>query len=465
MKDILRKIPPIHELQKDKRYINVVQKWNLAEHQVTKYLSKIIDDCRNQIVLGDWKEALPGTEGFIVHLFYLLDSKIESDFSYKLKRVINATGTVLHTNLGRSRLSKKAVEHVIDIASNYSNLEFNLAEGTRGSRHSHLEKLITDLTGAEAALVVNNNAAAVYLVLKALAKEKEVIVSRGQLVEIGGSFRVSSIMEESGAILKEVGTTNKTHTRDYKNAITEKTALVMKVHTSNFKMIGFTKEVETMELVELLNQHEDLILYEDLGSGVLYDFTAHGIGEEPIVKKVIESGVDLVSFSGDKLLGGPQAGIIAGRKEIIDQLKQHQLARVLRVDKMTIAALEATLMEYSSSNIKPPIVRDLLVSKEELVDKAKFLQLEIEQKLAGFQSAVIPTTSAVGGGTMPGIEIDSVAVSLTAERMSTSDLKQRLRLSDPPVIVRVQRDVVLIDVRTIEMEEIPIIIDVLSSLA
>ena len=263
---------------------------------------------------------------------------------------------------------------MVETAQNYSNLEYKLQEGERGSRHSHVEALVKEITGAEAAMVVNNNAAAVYLVLRALAENKEVIVSRGQLVEIGGSFRISSIMEESGAKLVEIGTTNKTHLYDYENALHPETAIIMKVHTSNFKVIGFTKSVETEALIGLTQSSENVIFYEDLGSGALFDFRKHGIGDEPVVREVIEMGADIVTFSGDKLLGGPQAGIIAGKKKIIDWLKKHQLARVVRVDKMTLAALEGTLIDYargenSIQNI--PTIRDLLVSIDVIDERSK----------------------------------------------------------------------------------------------
>ncbi|MFL6561829.1 MAG: L-seryl-tRNA(Sec) selenium transferase, partial [Bacillus sp. (in: firmicutes)] len=327
MKEWLRSIPAVHELQNHQRFVNLLTESQLDHAQLTKQLKDVIDTIRGAILNDNWTGARPGTNHFIGDLFFHLESNIKKQYSYTIEKVINATGTILHTNLGRARLSEQAINHVIETARNYSNLEYKLAEGERGSRHSHVEALIKEITGAEAAMVVNNNASAVYLILRALAARKEVIVSRGQLVEIGGSFRISSIMEESGAKLVEVGTTNKTHLYDYEKAVSPETAIIMKVHTSNFKVIGFTKSVETEVLADLTKRLDDVIFYEDLGSGALYDFRKHGIGEEPVVKEVIESGADVVSFSGDKLLGGPQAGIIAGKKEIIDVLKKHQLAR------------------------------------------------------------------------------------------------------------------------------------------
>lgn len=254
----------------------------------TKLLKEVMEEIREELINETWEGYLPGTTEFYHSVFEFLEKKIKKQYSYTLARVINATGTILHTNLGRARLSDEAARHVLEIAMNYSNLEYKIEEGERGSRLSHAESLIKKITGAEAAMVVNNNAAAVYLILRALAKEKEVIVSRGQLVEIGGSFRISSIMEESGARLIEVGTTNKTHLYDYEQAITEQTAMILKVHTSNFKVIGFTNSVETKALASLKKQYPGIIFYEDLGSGALYDFQKHGIGEEPVVSKILK---------------------------------------------------------------------------------------------------------------------------------------------------------------------------------
>src|SRR5690606_26084967 len=354
--------PAIHELQKDPRFEDLKIEFRLNDAQLTDFLQRAVGRLR-QSLLAEETEVEGLAPDFTGQLFKSVETRVSMWQADRLSRVINGTGTVLHTNLGRSRLSDAAIAHVAKTAANYSNLEYRLIEGSRGSRHDIIEDLLVEATGAEAAMVVNNNAAAVFLVLSALAKEQEVIVSRGQLVEIGGSFRVSSIMEESGARLVEVGTTNKTHLFDYEQAMNEETAMIMKVHTSNFKMIGFTETVETAELAALAKKHHDVIFYEDLGSGALYDFKKHGIGDEPVVREVIESGADLVSFSGDKLLGGPQAGLIAGKKELIARLKKHQLARVLRVDKMTLAALEETLKQYLGDPEKInelPTVRDII---------------------------------------------------------------------------------------------------------
>lgn len=460
MKQFLHQIPAIHELQKCTPFIEQLHIHNLSYEKATEQLRKTIENIRKSILQNNWDRAMPGTTAFVDELFSIWKTELEKAISYQLKPVINGTGTVLHTNLGRARLSQNAITHMTQISRSYSNLELTLESGKRGSRHSHTENLLKKITGAEAAMVVNNNAAAVYLILKALAHQKEVIVSRGQLVEIGGSFRISAIMEESGAILKEVGTTNKTHLYDYENALSDETAILMKVHTSNFKTIGFTKSVKTTELVELAKTHNRTIVYEDLGSGVLYDFSTHQIGEEPLVNQVITEGVDLVSFSGDKLFGGPQAGIIVGKKIYIDQLKKHQLARVLRVDKMTIAALEATLQDFLHTPKEIPVIRDLTITSEELKQRATQLYRALQEEI-GMQCSleITETMSTVGGGTMPGVEIPSYGVCISFSSYTSEEVREKLRKASPPILTRIQKEKLLIDVRTITKEEIPLILD------
>ena len=272
MKHLLRQLPPVHELQKNEQFFKLLSQYDIDQHHLTTILAEELNEVRDSLLRDSWNGSEPGSNLFINNLFIKIEETLKSRFSYTLKNVINATGTILHTNLGRARLSDEAVRHMTEVAKQYSNLEYKLEEGERGSRHTHVEELIKRITGAEAAMVVNNNAAAIYIILRALASKKEVIVSRGQLVEIGGSFRISAIMEESGAKLVEVGTTNKTHLYDYERAISEETKMILKVHTSNFKVIGFTESVETKELAVLADKHENIIFYEDLGSGVLYDF-------------------------------------------------------------------------------------------------------------------------------------------------------------------------------------------------
>lgn len=468
MKQFLRLIPPVHEFQRDDRFVKLMSENGIDFIHTTKLLKEVMKEIREELINETWEGHLPGTAEFYHSVFEFLEKKIKKQYSYTLARVINATGTILHTNLGRARLSDEAARHVLEIAMNYSNLEYKIEEGERGSRHSHAESLIKKITGAEAAMVVNNNAAAVYLILRALAKEKEVIVSRGQLVEIGGSFRISSIMEESGARLIEVGTTNKTHLYDYEQAITEQTAMILKVHTSNFKVIGFTNSVETEALASLKKQYPEIIFYEDLGSGVLYDFQKHGIGEEPVVSKILKKGADLVSFSGDKLLGGPQAGIIAGKKELIDRLKKHQLARVVRVDKMTLAALEGTLLDYlkGEDQLKQiPVVRDLLVPIDVLEKRSKsFLDL-LSDLSKDFSGKISDGTSQVGGGTMPDVELPTKVITLTHSRLSAESVARKLRTeSSPPIIVRIQKDEIHLDLRTVTEEEETIILNALAKI-
>lgn len=465
MKQYLRQLPAIHILKDDLRFLKYCEKFNLSEFELTNLLQKELDELRQSLLLNQLQksEMPPNKEIFIELLFVSLSKKLQSYDRYYLRRVINGTGTILHTNLGRAKLSEAATKQVVQTAQNYSNLEFNIEAGKRGSRHDIIEETIKKITGAEAAMVVNNNAAAVYLILRALAKDKEVIVSRGQLVEIGGSFRVSSIMEESGAKLVEIGTTNKTHLYDYQNALSEETAMFLKVHTSNFKTIGFTAEVETEALVELKKKYEDVIFYEDLGSGALYDFRQHGIGDEPVVSNVLKMGVDLVSFSGDKLLGGPQAGIIAGKKELIEKLKRHQLARVLRVDKMTLAALEGTLKAYENETAvkEIPTVRDILASKESIERKALHFIDKFQKTTSIFSVTLVDEMSQIGGGTMPTEEIATKAVALSSFKISASELAEKLRLSKPAIISRLKDDQVLLDFRTISEEEIELVVSAL----
>ena len=332
-----------------------------------------------------------------------------------MRRVINATGTVLHTNLGRAVVSKKATEAIINVAYNYSNLEYDLKKGDRGDRQSHIEKLITELTGCEAAMVVNNNAAATVIVLATLASEKEVIISRGELIEIGGSFRIPDVMLQSRAILKEIGTTNKTKLSDYKNAIVDGvTGAIMKVHTSNYKVVGFTEEAKLDELVPLGNQYDIPVIY-DMGNGLFVDLNEYGI-DEPTVPNLVKDNADVILFSGDKLLGGPQSGIIIGKAKYINKMKKHPLARAFRVDKFTIAALTATLFEYfdvkkAKKNI--PILHMITISKDELKEKANILKEKLAKKVSKDVSfSVEEVKDQVGGGTAPDVYIDGYAVSI-----------------------------------------------------
>ncbi|WP_102346631.1 L-seryl-tRNA(Sec) selenium transferase [Bacillus sp. Marseille-P3661] len=471
MKQYLRYLPPVHELQKADSFLSLLETYRISESRLTMLVQDTIDQIRDDILSNKWEGAVEGIDKayWSDFIFMKVNQSIERLSQHYLKRIINATGTILHTNLGRARLGDRVMEHVVQVAQNYSNLEYKISEGKRGSRHDIIEGLIKQVTGAEAAMVVNNNAAAVYLILRALAKDKEVIVSRGQLVEIGGSFRVSSIMEESGAKLVEVGTTNKTHLYDYENAVSEESAMILKVHTSNFKIVGFTEDVPSQDLIQLKNRHEHIIYYEDLGSGALYDFKQHGISEEPVVSEVINMGADLVSFSGDKLLGGPQAGIIAGKKKYIDKLKKHQLARVLRVDKMTFAALEATLKAYllGEESIKEiPTIRDILQTPVEIYDRAdKFKELLIERCGNQFDCSIEQEHSQIGGGTMPDVHLVTFVAAISNMECSSEQLATKLRHHTPSIVTRQKDEKVLLDFRTITDDEIPYIIAAFSAIS
>ncbi|HEX7066129.1 MAG TPA: L-seryl-tRNA(Sec) selenium transferase [Bacillales bacterium] len=465
MKAFLRYIPAVHVLQRNPVFKKISEDSGIPEQVLTNWMQEETDQLRKMLLDEQWQGAEPAEEVFTVYLLKALGEKVQRFSKTRLRPVINGTGVVLHTNLGRARLGENAVRAVHAAAVNYSNLEYDLERGERGSRHDIVESLVCQVTGAEAAMVVNNNAAAVYLVLRALAKNREVIVSRGQLVEIGGSFRVSEIMEESGARLVEVGTTNKTHYYDYEDTIREETAMLMKVHTSNFKVSGFTESVETGQLAGLAQQN-GLVFYEDLGSGAFYDFAAHGIGEEPLVSQVLREGVDLVTCSGDKLLGGPQAGIIAGKKQWIDRLKKHQLARVLRVDKMTFAALEATLKDYirRSAVETIPTVRDILADKKEIKARSqRFIDFAAET-VPAFLCELAEDESQIGGGTMPDVYLPTWGVLLRHKQISPQGLADGLRSGDPPVIARMKDEQVFIDFRTVSDDEMETLLGALRQL-
>jgi L-seryl-tRNA(Ser) seleniumtransferase len=382
--------------------------------------------------------------------------RIKEKMEYNLRPVFNATGVLLHTNLGRAPLAAAAVEAVKGVGASFSNLEISLHSGKRSSRYEHVEELLCRLTGAEAALVVNNNAAAVFLALNSLAAGKEVIVSRGELVEIGGSFRLPEVMASSGASLVEVGTTNKTYTGDYKKAIGEKTALLLKVHTSNFKVLGFASAVSASALVRLGKDY-GLPVMEDVGSGVLVDLSRYGLPYEPRVQDSVAAGVDVITFSGDKLLGGPQAGLIIGRKKYIDRIKSNQLMRALRVDKLTVTALEATLRLYLDEKKalrEIPVLRMLTVPGEVLQRRAEALAAELRKKLAGeWEIDILHEKSRVGGGSLPLVSLPSSQISLGLKGVNAGELAQRLRKAKPPVIARVKRQRVLLDLRSLREED------------
>lgn len=402
-----------------------------------------------------------------VTLLQWVKKRVASYLRPNLRPVINATGVVVHTNLGRSLLSDEALENLQRIGGGYSNLEFDLASGQRGSRYSSVEKLICDISGAEAAMVVNNNAGAVLLSLETIASGKHVIVSRGELVEIGGSFRIPDVMAKSGAFLKEVGTTNRTHLRDYENAVDEDTGLLLKVHTSNYSVVGFTAGVSLEEMVAL-GARCNLPVMEDLGSGTFIDLSDHGLQKEPTVQESIAAGVDLVTFSGDKLLGGPQIGVIAGSKEMLDRIKQNPITRALRVDKLTLAAFESTMRLYHDETMalgKIPTLRMLSMSQELIQANARKLQSLLEDlndkrlEVRSFDSS-----SKAGGGSLPLLELPSRCVGIRSKKMSVNRIEKWLRAYETPIIGRIEEDFFMMDVRTIQEGEPEVIVEAIQLL-
>lgn len=379
-----------------------------------------------------------------------------------LTRVVNGTGVIVHTNLGRSLLPPSSTAGVLSAGQSYTNLEFDLETGKRGSRYTHVEELLCELTGAEAALVVNNNAAAVLLALETIAKNKEVIVSRGQLIEIGGSFRIPDIMKRSGALLIETGTTNRTYVDDYRTAVTTETVLLLRVHCSNYQIIGFTSEVSGPELVRL-GKELAIPVMEDLGSGCFIDLSQFGLAKEPTVQETVAAGMDIVTFSGDKLLGGPQAGIIVGKKVYIEQIKKNPLNRAMRIDKFTLAALESILRLYldESQAVREIPTLAMIASSEQTVrERANECQRRVATQIKNFGSAeVVQVYSRVGGGAMPEQNILSWALAVRPSALKISQLEKSLRRATVPVIGRVENDCFLLDMRTVRDDEIDIIVE------
>lgn len=452
---LLRLLPKVDDcirtLQQEEALTEVSRK------SLTRLTRLYIDQVRQDILHG--VEIPPEDMGLEQCVPRMIDFILHKQ-RVRFRRVINCTGVIIHTNLGRSILPKQTMDTLHDAGGRYSNLEFDLETGERGSRYSLVEELLCELTGAEAALVVNNNAAAVLIVLETLAKGKEVIVSRGQLVEIGGSFRIPDIMSRSGADLVEVGATNRTHLRDYENAITENTGLLLKVHCSNYRIIGFTKEVSNQELVALGRQR-DIPVVEDLGSGCLVDLSPFGLMKEPTVQEVVTSGVDVVSFSGDKLLGGPQAGIIVGRKKIIDTIKKNPLNRALRIDKFTLSGLESILRLYRDERTALETIPTLAMisAPVEVVDKRarrlmRRLRRDIKEQC---RFTIIDSTSRVGGGAMPEQNVPSRSVALEPVRLSVSALERSLRSQEIAVIGRIEDDRLVLDLRTVMDDELALI--------
>jgi len=433
----------------------------LPRARLATVVREVLDSVR-KLVLAD-VDAPVDTETLVHGVI----ASVRREGLFSLRPVINATGVVLHTNLGRALLSAQALERVAIVGAAYSNLELDITTKERGSRYSHVEALLRRLTGAEDALVVNNNAAAVLLALETLAHGREVIVSRGELIEIGGEFRIPDIMLRSGAVLREVGATNRTHLRDYVDAIGPNTALLMKVHTSNYRVVGFTADVSSRELTEL-GRARGIPVMEDLGSGSLLDLRPWGFPYEPTVPEVVASGVDLVSFSGDKLLGGPQAGIVVGKREIVGRLKKNPWNRALRIDKFTIAALEATLTAYEGGVARDnvPTLKMLTEPLVGVVARARRVLRGLGAETAQRLSAqVIEGRAQVGGGALPTVELPTAGVAVGATDAAARELDARLRAGDPPVIGRLVDDRLFLDCRTVLPGQAPVLVKALLAVA
>ena len=449
-RQLLRQLPSVDELLV--HFSN--QTGEISRSLVLTAIRRALEDTR-QHLLSLPVDKLPASLDR-VGLIAEIHQQISRSQQARLIPLINATGVIIHTNLGRSPLAAAAINQITKVAANYSNLEYTLAEGKRGSRHDHLEYLLRELTGAEAALVVNNNAGAVFLTLNTMAQGREVIVSRGQLVEIGGSFRMPDVMRASGAILREVGATNKTHLFDYENAISPETAMLLKVHTSNYRIMGFTKEIALAEMVTLGKKY-GLPVVEDLGSGCFLDLSRYGLDKEPTVTEAIQTGADLILFSGDKLLGGPQAGLAVGAKAWVDQLKRNPLTRALRPDKLTLAGLEATLRLYRDEKQAIQAIPTLKMITQPLAEvkrRAQSLARRLRRRLPlPTRVAILPTMARIGGGSLPQTELPSCALSLANPAWPPHKLDAALRAANPPVVARLEHQKLLLDVRTILPED------------
>ena len=464
-KTLLKNLPKIDEV------IGLLEKQGIYEKVsreiVLEVCRSVVQKLRDDILIAPDKK-LPAVTSDATGAARNVSSQIDNLYDYRLKRLVNATGVILHTNLGRAPLCPEALDRILEVGQGYSNLEFNLERGERGLRYDHVSRLICVLTGAEDALIVNNNAAAVLLVLNTLAERKEAIVSRGELIEIGGEFRIPDVMTKSNSILREVGTTNRTRISDYEKAISPDTGVILKVHTSNYRIVGFTEEAELTRLVALGKQH-GIPVFDDLGSGCLIDLADYGLQHEPTVREVLATDVDVITFSGDKLLGGPQAGIIVGKKDILQKVKNNPLNRALRIDKFTLAALEATLMHYLVPQKAATSLRALRALTEPQGDVRKRARKLINK----LKKADIPDltyemredVAAAGGGSLPTQDIPSAVVAVKSAKMPASRMEAKLRQAPVPIIVRVNEKEILIDLRTVTEEEFAFILDGLRRIA
>ncbi|MBS1793207.1 MAG: L-seryl-tRNA(Sec) selenium transferase [Acidobacteria bacterium] len=436
-----------------------------AKH-LTVLARSVIDALRRELLENAAEETEFSRENLLAEAEARLEQAWRGELNTSLKRVINATGVIIHTNLGRAPLSENARRAVAEEAARYCNLEYNLETGKRGKRGARAEHLLAELTGAESALIVNNCAAAAFLILTVLAAGGEVVISRGELVEIGGDFRVPDVLTQSGATLREVGTTNRTKLSDYERAIGDRTRVLLKVHPSNYRIVGFTATPSLTELAELAHRHE-LLLYEDAGSGAMFDLTEYGLGEEPVVSRSIVAGADIVSFSGDKLLGGVQSGLIVGRREIVERLRRHPLYRALRVDKLSYAALEATLEAFRKETFveEIPVLRMLSAGHAELMRRTARFADRLRERTgenAALRFEITEGNSVIGGGSAPDVQPATALLSLRHAAVSVSRLEEQLRGANPPVITRILEDRLLIDLRTVSETEEEELLGILS---
>ncbi|MBN2466974.1 MAG: L-seryl-tRNA(Sec) selenium transferase [Deltaproteobacteria bacterium] len=460
----LRALPSVSELLLQARVQELLPKF--PRSIVLNAIREALDALREKIMAGDYPPST-SKKMTVSALLDRITDHVNKSARPHLQKVINATGIIIHTNLGRAPLSSPLLEHLCAIAGGYCNLEYDLEKGERGSRHVHMETILKDLTGAESALVVNNNAAAVLVTLNTLAASREVIVSRGELIEIGGAFRLPDVMKHSGCILREVGTTNRTRLSDYREAISPETALLLTSHTSNYRILGFTEQVPLKELATLGRQHH-IAVVKDLGSGSFVDLSPFGLKDEPTVSATLRSGVDLVTFSGDKLLGGPQAGVIVGKKKYLDPIKQNALLRAVRIDKFTVAALEYTLREYQDIDKalrSVPVLQMLACPLDEIKRKAARLYRRLKKSVAdAFEIGLANDISYPGGGALPLQSLPTRVVTLVPKSFSVTEFDNRLRQCRPPIIARVSQEKLIIDVRTVFANEIPMISQALETL-
>ena len=468
--EILRRLPSVDALLRSETAKKITKQ--IGAKHLTATARLVCDEMRSEIRLKAFEQSPENDNATREELLKEAERRLARIFRNEkdssLQRVINATGVIIHTNLGRAPLSEAARKAVADEAAGYCNLEYDLATGKRGRRGARAERLLAEITGAEAALIVNNCAAAAFLVLKVLASGGEAIVSRGELVEIGGDFRVPDVMEQSGAILREVGTTNRTKIADYERAISENTRVLMKVHPSNYRIIGFTESPKLKELADLA-QRNKITLYEDAGSGALLDLSRYGLTDEPLISESIRAGADVVTFSGDKLLGGVQSGLIVGRGETIEKIRKHPLYRALRVDKLIYAALEATLETFRRETAlqEIPVLRMISQTNEEIARRVESFNERLSEKSsknAGLTFEIISGNSVIGGGSAPDASPETTLLAVKHEKLSAAKLEEKLRRARPPVITRILEDKVVIDLRTVSDSEEAELLEILVNL-